>query len=171
MTTLEFANRYLFVPLGIEPRKNYIAENKEEHIEFVKSKLPKENIWFCDSQGISAAGFGLCLSAVDLCKIGQLCLNKGKWDNTIIVSKEWIEQITIPRIECDERYNHMSYGYLWWVLDKDRKKYAAIGDSGNVIYVNMADNVVVSVTATFKPLVFDRVEFIQKYIEPFVLGQ
>ena len=38
-----------------------------------------------------------------------------------------------------------------------------------LIYVNANKNIVISVTATFKPLVFDRVEFIQKYIERFIM--
>ena len=57
------------------------------------------------------------------------------------------------------------------LLDDKKNIYSAIGDSGNVIYVNTDKNVVISVTATFKPLVFDRVQFIQKYVEPFISEQ
>jgi CubicO group peptidase (beta-lactamase class C family) len=48
--------------------------------------------------------------------------------------------------------------------------YAAIGNSGNVIYVNPEERLVVAVASYFKPTVFDRVDFIQKYIEPFTEG-
>jgi Nuclease subunit of the excinuclease complex len=44
--------------------------------------------------------------------------------------------------------------------------YSAIGNSGNVIYINKLKNIVVSVTSYFKPTIFDRVEFIREYIEP-----
>ena len=54
------------------------------------------------------------------------------------------------------------------LIDEEKNIYSAIGDSGNVIYVNTDKNIVISVTSTFKPLVFDRVQFIQKYIEPFI---
>ncbi|MBQ4573359.1 MAG: serine hydrolase [Clostridia bacterium] len=168
MTTLEFANEYLFKPLGIKERKKYIVKNKEEHISFVTSKSPKENGWFCDNNGIVTSGFGLCLSAEDLAKIGQMCLNKGEFNGKRIVSSEWITQITTPYVKCDEKFAFMQYGFLWWIIDDKKKIYSAIGDSGNVIYVNTDKNIVISVTATFKPLVFDRVEFIQKYIEPFI---
>lgn len=168
MTTLEFANEYLFKPLGIEERKLYIVKNKEEHIGFVTSKSPKEHGWFCDNKGIVTSGFGLCLSAEDLAKIGQLCLNKGLFDNKKIVSAKWISQMTTPYIKCDEKFAFMQYGFLWWIIDKEKNIYSAIGDSGNVIYVNADKNIVISVTSTFKPLVFDRVQFIQKYIEPFI---
>ncbi|MBR3255677.1 MAG: serine hydrolase, partial [Clostridia bacterium] len=171
MTTLEFANKYLFEPLNIKARKEYVVKNKDEHIDFVTSKLPKENGWFCDNRGIVTAGFGLCLSAEDLSKIGQMCLNKGLYDNKQIVSSKWIEQMTTPYIKCDEKFAFMQYGYLWWIIDDKKNIYSAIGDSGNVIYVNTDKNIVISVTATFKPLVFDRVQFIQKYVEPFISEQ
>lgn len=166
MTTLEFANKYLFEPLDIKARKDYMVKNKDEHINFVTSKLPKENVWFCDPTGVSAAGFGLCLSAEDLAKIGQMCLDKGEYNGKQIVSEKWIEESTTPYIKCGEKFEFMQYGYLWWIIDDKKKIYSAIGDSGNVIYVNTDKNIVISVTATFKPLVFDRIEFIQKHIEP-----
>ena len=59
-------------------------------------------------------------------------------------------------------------GYLWWIIEREKNIYAAIGNSGNVIYVNPVNNVVVAVSSYFKPTIFDRVDFIQEYIEPFI---
>lgn len=112
MPTSEFANEYLFKPLGIEEIKPYVVKNKYEHISFVTSKSPKEIGWFCDNNGIVTAGFGLCLSAEDLAKIGQLCLNKGLFDNTQTVSSEWITQMTTPYIKCDEKFAFMQYDFF-----------------------------------------------------------
>lgn len=169
MSTLEFANKYLFKPLGIKERDAYFVKNKEEHIGFVTSKLPKEDCWFCDNKGMATSGFGLCVSAEDLAKIGQMCLDGGVYNNQRIVSSEWIIQMTTPYVKCDEKFAFMQYGYLWWVIDEEKKIYSAIGDSGNVIYVNSDKKIVITVTSTFKPLVFDRVQFIQKYIEPIIV--
>ncbi len=47
--------------------------------------------------------------------------------------------------------------------------YAAIGDSGNIIYINKEVNVSVGITGTFKPRIFDRVEFIEQKILPVFL--
>ena len=46
----------------------------------------------------------------------------------------------------------------------DREVYAAIGDSGNIIYSNKEENVSVGITGTFKPRIFDRVDFIEQTI-------
>ena len=64
----------------------------------------------------------------------------------------------------------MNYGYLWYKPFDDREVYAAIGDSGNIIYVQKEDSVAVGITGTFKPRIFDRVEFIEKRILPVILS-
>ena len=51
-----------------------------------------------------------------------------------------------------------------------REVYAAIGDSGNIIYVNKEVNISVGVTGTYKPRIFDRVDFIEKNMLPLVMG-
>ena len=168
MKTVEFANEFLFRPLGIAEHKNYYAETAEEHKRFTIGKTPKGNIWFCDPEGLGTPGYGLCLSAEDMAKIGLLCLNKGFYDGKQIVSSGWIEKMTKPKTVESEYFRGMDYGYLWWIIDREKGIYAAIGNSGNVIYVNPEKDIVISVASYFKPTIFDRVDFIQEYIEPFI---
>ncbi|MBQ6579660.1 MAG: serine hydrolase, partial [Oscillospiraceae bacterium] len=82
MKTVDFANEFLFKPLGIAEHKNYYAKSAEEHVRFTVEKTPKENIWFADREGLGTPGYGLCLSAEDMAKIGLLCLNKGIYNGT-----------------------------------------------------------------------------------------
>ncbi len=168
MKTVDFANEYLFAPLGIALHENYYAETAEEHKQFTIGKLPKENIWFCDTDGLGTPGYGLCMSADDMAKIGLLCLNNGVFDGKQIVPSRWIEEMTTPRVVESKNFRGMEYGYLWWIIEREKKIYAAIGNSGNVIYINPQKNLVVAVASYFKPTVFDRVDFIQQYIEPFI---
>jgi hypothetical protein len=63
------------------------------------------------------------------------------------------------------------YECLIELLEGEQVIYAAIGNSGNVIYVNPGNEVIVAVASYFKPTVFDRVDFIREHIEPFVLSQ
>ena len=166
MKTVDYANAYLFEPLGIPMHENYCVETAEEHKQFTIGKLPKDNIWFCDTDGLGTPGYGLCMSAEDMAKIGLLCLNKGTFDNKRIVSAQWIEEMTRPRVVESDRFRGMEYGYLWWIIEREKNIYAAIGNSGNVIYINPEKNIVVAVASYFKPTVFDRVDFIREYIEP-----
>lgn len=170
MKTIEFANKYLFEPLQISNYTNYIAQTAEEHKSFIISKKPKEKIWFSDLMDVNSAGFGLCMSAVDMAKIGQLCLGNGTYLDRKIISSEWITESTKARYQCDERFGNMSYGYLWWIVDEKKHIYAASGTGGNVIYINPEKNLTIAVASTFNPRIFDRIQFIQNRIEPLVLN-
>lgn len=164
MTTVEYANEYLFKPLGIAPHENYYAKSAEEHKHFTMDKKPKTNVWFADRDGLGTPGYGLCMCAKDMAKIGQLCLNEGVWEGKQIISSSWIKDMTRPRKIEGQMWRGMMYGYLWWITNPEKKIYAAIGNSGNVIYVNPDKNVVVSVASYFKPTIFDRVDFIEEFV-------
>ena len=168
MKTVDYANKYLFEPLGIKKHINYLAETAEEHKQFTIEKTPKENIWFCDTDGLGTPGYGLCMSANDMAKIVLLCLNNGSYNGKQVVSSKWIKEMTKPRVVESKYFRGMEYGYLWWIINNKKNIYSAIGNSGNVIYINSEENIVVSVASYFKPTVFDRVDFIQEYIEPLI---
>ena len=89
-------------------------------------------------------------------------------DNKQIISSKWIEEMTKPKAVESKYFRGMDYGYLWWIIDREKNIYAAIGNSGNVIYVNPEKDIVIAVSSYFKPTVFDRVDFIREYIEPFI---
>jgi len=161
MKTVDFANQFLFAPLGIPEHENFYAMNAEEHKQFTIEKTPKGNVWFADPQGLGTPGYGLCMSASDMAKIGLLCLNKGVWEGKQIVSENWIKDMTTPRLVESKYFRNMQYGYLWWIIHPEKNIYAAIGNSGNVIYVNPEKDTVVAVASCFKPTVFDRVDFIE----------
>lgn len=164
MTTVDYANEYLFKPLGIAEHENYYAKSAEEHKHFTVDKEPKTNVWFADRDGLGTPGYGLCMCAKDMAKIGQLCLNEGVWEGKQIISSSWIKDMTRPRKIEGQMWRGMMYGYLWWITNPEKNIYAAIGNSGNVIYVNPDKNVVVSVASYFKPTIFDRVDFIEEYV-------
>ena len=170
MNTVDFANRYLFAPLGIAEHKNYFAESAEEHKHFTIDKAPRQNVWLADPQGIGTPGYGLCMSASDMAKLGQLCLQNGAWNGEQIVSAKWIAEMLTPRAVNDGAFRGMHYGYLWWIVHPERNIYAAIGDSGNVIYADPDRNMAVAVSSYFKPMVLDRVDFIETILLPTLLG-
>lgn len=159
-SALKFAYENLFSPLGIDVTKNVVFHSKEEQLSIMKDH--HESGWVADPQGINTAGWGLFITPSDMAKIGQLYLNRGAWNGRQIISAEWIDESTKVHSHWDEL--KLSYGYLWWIIDRD--SYAAMGDGGNVIYVNGAKNLVVAIASLFKPTAKDRIELIKKYIEP-----
>ena len=78
------------------------------------------------------------------------------------MSAEWISESIKEHSRC--AVQKLSYGYLWW-LGNDGG-YAAMGDGGNIIYVNLNRRLVVSVASNFVRRPKDRIELIKKHIEP-----
>ena len=166
---LDFANKTLFAPLSIAARAPHGDSSQEDQLDYLMSKKPKKNEWYTDPQGTVTAGWGLCLSARDMAKIGDLVLSKGEYDNKRIISEEYLKEMTAPHFKLGETFGNMSYGYLWYRPHEGRDIYAAIGDGGNVIYVDAEKKISVGVTGTFRPRIFDRVEFIENNVVPLVM--
>ena len=163
---IDFANRNLFEPLDLPKRVLHGDSSKEDQFDFFMNKNPRKYEWYSDPQGAVTAGWGLCMSAKDMAVIGTLVLNDGMHNGKRIISKEYIKDMISAQLKLGERFGFMNYGYLWYKPFDDRDVYAAIGDSGNIIYVNKELNVSVGMTGTFKPRIFDRVEFIEQKLLP-----
>lgn len=166
---IDFANKNLFLPLGIPEHTLHGTSDKEDQFNFFMNKGPRKNEWYSDPQDTVTAGWGLCATGRDLAKIGDMVLNGGVYGGKQVVSGEWIQEMTSPHIKLDKHFGNMNYGYLWYQPYDNREIYAAIGDSGNIIYVNKEENIAVGMTGTFKPRIFDRVEFIEKAVLPVVI--
>ena len=73
------------------------------------------------------------MSACDMAKIGQLCLQNGIWNGKKIVSSKWLREMLTPRKVESGVFGGLYYGYLWWIVHPERMIYAAIGNSGNCL--------------------------------------
>ena len=166
---IDFANNNLFMPLGIPKHVIHGESSKEDQFDFLMNKKPRKNEWYSDPKDTVTAGWGLCLSAKDMAKLGELVLNDGNYEGKRIISEEYLKDMLTPHLKLGERFGNMNYGYLWYKPYDDREVYAAIGDAGNIIYVNKEQRVCVGMTGYFKPRIFDRVDFIEKKLLPQIL--
>ena len=163
---IDFANKNLFEPLGLPERIPHGVSSKEDQFDFFMNKNPRKYEWYSDPQGTITAGWGLCMSAKDMAVIGELVLGCGLYGGRRIISEEYLKDMLTAHIKLGERFGFMNYGYLWYKPYDDKEVFAAIGDSGNIVYVNKEENVSVGITGTFKPRIFDRVEFIEQKVLP-----
>jgi CubicO group peptidase (beta-lactamase class C family) len=114
MLTNEFAELYLFNPLGID---NYSWDRLEDGL-------------------LDAAG-GLHMRPRDMAKLGYLFLNDGKWKGKSIISQEWITESTKAHTTHDLEYG---YGFQWrcakvTISNQKIDTYWASGHGGQAIYV------------------------------------
>jgi len=93
-STLDYLTPRLFEPLGIE-----------------------NPTWETCPMGINVGGWGLSVRTEDISKLGQLYLQKGKWEGKQLLSEEWVEEATSfqtsngsnPDSDWDQ-----GYGYQFW---------------------------------------------------------
>lgn len=165
---LDFARENLFAPLGIHVDRSIVFHSKQEQLA-IMTKESDISGWVADPQGINTAGWGLFLTPVEMAKLGQLYLNCGAWNSKQLISEKWIGESTKAHSRWDEL--GLKYGYLWWIIDEEERSFAAMGDGGNVIYVNPAKNLVIAIASRFVPRPGDRVALIKEYLEPIFENQ
>lgn len=161
-SVLEFAKEVLFLPLNITIGDAIVLRSAKAQADFNKSTLM--NGWVTDSRGINSGGWGLTLSTIDMAKIGQLYIDNGFFDGKYVVSKTWTDASTQPHSYWEEE--NLSYGYLWWIISEADQSFAAMGDGGNIIYVNRKKNTVIAITSLYRKGVVDRISFINQYVQP-----
>ena len=107
--------------------------------------------------GNLSTAWGLRLRPRDMAKIGQLVLDRGKWNGQQIVSAAWVRQMTTPQIPEWTMLPFASfdaYGYLWWlgrspIEGREIEWISAVGWGGQRIFVVPSEDMVVAVTAGF----------------------
>ena len=106
---IEFTEKHLFEPLEIQ--------------DYTIHTTPHKNM--------NTAG-GSEYRSRDLLKLIQLCINKGIWNGQQIISSDWIEKATTPKVNA---YDGVDYGYLLWLkdygIDHKYPSYYMSGNGGN----------------------------------------
>ena len=92
---------------------------------------------------------GLRLRPRDLAKLGQLVLDRGKWQGKQIISADWITKSTSPQINGESIF---FYGYLWWLgrflMNRREVRWiAGFGNGGQRVYIVPDLDLVIAVNA------------------------
>ena len=124
LTTLEFAQQYLFTPLGIT---DVSWESKED---------------------VNFGGSGLYLTPRDMAKFGSLYLNEGRWGEKQVVPAKWVAHSTRTYVRGEgyiaetEAYID-GYGYQWWTVPESGVFYASGMNEQRIYVIPELDMVVV----------------------------
>ena len=123
----QFANEYLFQPLGIK--------------QFEWAKYPGTDM--------PAAASGLRLSSRALLKFGLLYSNGGKWEDKQVVPQKWVEESFHPHVQ---RPDGGSYGYQFWlwqdtINNKPTPIVACVGNGDQRIFFDKTNDLLIVATA------------------------
>jgi len=125
MTMLDYLTPRLFEPLGIQKPS-----------------------WESDPMGINVGGWGLSVTTEDISKLGQLYLQKGKWEGKQLLSEAWVDaassnQTSIgsnPESDWDQ-----GYGYQFWQCRHNA--YRGDGAFGQYCLVMPEQDAIIAITA------------------------
>ncbi len=95
-------------------------------------KMGIDSLYWSTSSGQVHTGGGLRMRARDLLKLGQLVLDKGKWNGQQIISESWMEESTAFQLPRNGSARGGGYGYQWWreVFNVEHQQFPAIYASG-----------------------------------------
>jgi CubicO group peptidase (beta-lactamase class C family) len=139
----------------------------EKVVDFLQPRLFEplgitDVVWGESPEGITMGGWGLWLKTEDLAKLGQLFLQKGKWNGEQLVSEEWIamagsKQVdSVPAGKNTDMLEEIKasgyrpdwtegYGFQMWMCRNNA--FRADGAYGQVIMIIPDKDAVVVLTA------------------------
>jgi len=128
MSTKEFAQRYLATPMNF--RLAY---------------------WSQDPQGIFFGGNDMEITPRQMLAFGQLYLNNGLYQDTRILSSDWVSQSHQPHAASPRQHGQF-YGYGWWIREMAGLKVPlAWGYGGQLIVVVKELDMVIVLTSDSTP--------------------
>lgn len=89
--------------------------------EYLKPRLFEplgitDYLWEKCPRGITKGGWGLFMHTEDMAKLGQLYLNKGKWNGKQIIPESWAEASATKKVDSIE--GTYGYGYQLWMEER-----------------------------------------------------
>lgn len=93
-TVLDYLRPRLFEPLGIT-----------------------HPVWDTNFQGVSLGGYGLRVRTEDIAKLGQLYLQKGRWNGQQLLPSQWIEAASSRQVSNGSNPSsdwNQGYGFQFW---------------------------------------------------------
>lgn len=136
--------------------------------------------WQESPEGINCGGWGLYLKTEDLAKMGQLFLQKGKWNGQQVLPEEWIAEASAKQVasfpagmdpeaakksKISEKTNDWMQGYGYQMWRCRHNAYRADGADGQYILVIPEKDAVIAVTAHIGDMQAE-LDLIWKYLLP-----
>jgi CubicO group peptidase (beta-lactamase class C family) len=152
MPTVDFAQKYLFEPLGIwrdEQGQTYpwkhgtaVADTPHPYGLWNEHSDP---LWSIERQGNVIGAYGLQLTTREMAKLGYLYLHHGVWDGQQIIPVEYVQASIRP---YNKTHQGIGYGYCWYLPRyHGYDSFWAIGFGGQIIACFPDLDVVVAMTA------------------------
>ena len=109
--------------------------------------------WDENPGGVNIGGWGLYVKTEDMAKLGQLLLQKGKWNGVQILPEAWVEEATTqkilqdPNVQPEQSSSDWNQGYCYQIWRCRNNGFRADGKDGQFIVILPEQNAVIVLTA------------------------
>lgn len=125
----------------------------EKLVDYLQSSLfeplqIKKPEWDTCPRGINTGGWGLHITTEDIAKLGQLYLQKGKWEGRQLLSDDWVEMATSRQVSNGSNPDDdwaQGYGFQFWRCRHNC--YRGDGAMGQFCIVMPEQDAVVAITS------------------------
>lgn len=162
---------YLNTPPRVKPGTLYGYDNAATHvlsaliqkttgqmlIDYLRPRLfdplgIDETVYWEEQMGVNTGSRGLHCKIEDLAKIGQLVLQRGKWEGKQIIPSQWLDEATAKHAEVTHFTSRIDgnpgYGYKFWQYRDG--SYGSRGNGGQNFIVYPKRDVVWAFLANFE---------------------
>ena len=108
-----------------------------------------------DEVGFPTVEGGICVTARDLARVGQLHLQRGNVRGEQVVPAEWTDHVLqgddtlrAHMAQAGSEQGHEYYRDCWWVFDSARGLYAGHGINGQHVYIDRSTETVIAQHST-----------------------
>lgn len=120
-----------------------VTEAEYARVKFFDPLNITEWKWENAHDGTTFGAFSLYLKPRDFARVGQLLLQKGRWNDNQIIDEEYLDKATSHLVNSPK---NIPYGYYFWI-DERNNGYYAHGHGGQILLVVPAKNLVLLYTA------------------------
>ena len=150
MSVLEFANRELFDPLGMQ-----------------------RGVWYADKSGLQSGGMSGLWRARDVLKLGELYLRKGTWKGAELIPPAFVAESVTVQNSGDFFGEPVRYGYAWFIKDvAGHETYYARGYGGQYLMVVPKAGLVILCTSDWaRPEYPEHFALVEQFVLPAIVSQ
>jgi CubicO group peptidase (beta-lactamase class C family) len=182
---------FLALPIGDQPGTKFLYNSMSTYmlsaivqkvtgqkvIDYLKPRLfdplgIKGMDWEESAEGINTGGWGLRLKTEDIAKLGQLYLQKGKWNGKQVLPAAWVEQATTFKIDqapgvaqSKKDSSDWMQGYCYQFWRCRHNAFRADGAFGQYIIVVPDQDAVIAINSE-SPNMQDELNLVWKYLLP-----
>jgi hypothetical protein len=102
--------------------------------------------WELSPEDVEKGGMGIYMSAESFAKIGLMLLNRGRFEDKVILSEDFVSKMIYPHSLAPLDKGDFNYGYHLWV-GRENNEFLLSGMLGQIVWISPNHNIVAAINS------------------------